>query len=136
MKSCKFNSYILEYSVALDRFFLSFCCLTHYWISTIWRFRSNLITSWSYARKLLLDGNWSVDIVNWMHCTELFPTWTHFIPGDSLCLTSLFLCNYTNRYLFQPTGVFSHSFTQSLKLCLSILLPFKCLQSFILNIST
>ena len=56
----------------------------------------------------------------------------------------MFLCNYTNRYLFQPTGVFSHSFTQSLKLCLSILLPFKCLQrkkkilnteSFILNIS-
>ena len=58
----------------LTGFFLSFCCLTHYWISTIWRFRSNLITSWSYARKLLLDGNWSVDIVNWMHCTELFPT--------------------------------------------------------------
>ena len=41
MKSCKFNSYILEYSVGLYSFFYRFCCLTHYCISRIWRFFSN-----------------------------------------------------------------------------------------------
>ena len=119
MKSYKFNSYFLKYSVAL-------------WplsISIIWRFCSNLIIYWSYAGKLLLDGNWSADLLNWMHCTELFPTYIYTLyPRGQPMLNFLVFLITLMAACFSQQVSFLIVFTQSLTLCPFVLLTFKCLQ--------